>query len=596
MKKIINYCLIAIPLWFMACSDVLDKEPIDIISENVVWNDNRLAEAYLDQVLAEMVFMFSEVSVAAPSGNLNIATRLWYMHDFITMSDEARHSFPWYYTFSNYGAGLLDETGGFGELWLYPTIRKTNEFIENMETSSILEDQKTELIARARWARAMCYFAMVKRYGGVPLITRVQTIDEPVEDLLVSRDKEVDIYDFIISEMDEIFPLMKNTRGGYPTKWAAMALKSRAALYAASSASWGTEQIDGIVGISASEATRFWQASYNASDALINESGHSLYNKYPEDKVKNFRQLFVDDAGNPESIFAFQFTGEQGQGFDHGWDMFTGPQGFVAWAGNAAAPYLEMVEEFENQDGTPGTFDRAKYTSGLWTVEEMFANKEPRFFASIYTQGTPWQGSKVSNYGKLILPDGSSISSGGYNGVPAKGSSNFRYATGFGVLKYLDETKVNPGNWSSNTDWMVFRLGEIYLNQAEACLELGKTDEALILVNAIRERAGVALLTSIDREKVRHERKVELAFESHRWFDLRRWRTAVDEISRPFSGVIYSMDYNSYVDGTPKFKLEIDENIDGEKQKQFFEKHYYLPITPERISNNPNLAPENPGY
>ncbi len=595
MKKLIFISFVAILLGISSCSDVLDKQPLDIISEKDVYNDNRLAEAYLDQTLAEMVFMFSETSTS--EDELSISTRLWYMHDWITMSDEARHAFTWYYTFSTYGPGMLDKNGGFGDQWrLYRQIRETNAFISEMDKSTISETEKTELVCRARWARAMCYFALVKRYGGVPLITHAQKIDEPKEELFAPRTKEVEIYDFIINEMNAIFPLMKNTRGGYPTKWAAMALKSRAALYAASIATWGNVQLEGVVGIPNADANRFWQISYNASDSLIKVSGHRLYNKYPTDKVKNFRQLFVDDTNNTESIFAYQFSGQEGKGLDHGWDMFTGPQGFVAWAGNSAAPYLEMVEEFENKDGTPGTFDKAKYTTGLWTIEEVFAKKEPRFFASIYTQSTSWQGSKVENYSKLIKPNGSTISSGAYNGVPAKGKSNFEaYSTGFGIMKYLDETKVMPGNWSSTTDWMVFRLGEIYLNQAEACIELGKTAEALSLVNAIRDRAGVAQLTSIDRDKVRHERKVELAFESHRLFDLRRWRTAVTEISRPYRGVVYSMDYNSYVAGTPKFKITVVEKIDGQVQKKFFDRHYYLPITPSRISNNPNLV-ENPGY
>lgn len=594
MKQTIQGCLVAVSfISLLSCSKVLDKQPIDIINEANVWNDNRLAEAYLDQTLSEMIFMYSEVNPSP--GDLPIATRLWYMHDWITMSDEARHAYTWYYTYATFGPGLLDKNGGFGDLWLYPTIRETNVFIEKMETSTLPNDQKTELVCRARWARAMCYFAMVKRYGGIPLITTAQSIDEPFEDLFVPRSKEVEVYDFIINEMNAIFPLMQNTRGGYPTKWAAMALKSRAALYAASIATWGEVQLQGIDGIPAADAERFWNICYNASDSLIKVSGHSLYEKYPDDRVWNFRQLFVDKS-NPESIFSLQFSGQEGVGFDHGWDMFTGPQGFVAWAGNVAAPYLEMIEEFENADGSPGTFDREKYTHGLWTIDEVFGNKEPRFFASIYTQSTPWKGDMVRNYSKLIEPDGTVISSGAYNGVPAKGKSNFEaYATGFGIMKYLDETKNMPGNWSSNTYWMVFRLGEMYLNQAEACMELGKPGEALDLINAIRRRAGVAPLTSIDREKVRHERKVELAFESHRLLDLRRWRTAVDKISRPFSGVVYSLDYNSYAAGTPKYKIEVVDNVDGDKQKKFFERHYYLPITASRIANNSSLV-ENPGY
>ncbi|MDR1369369.1 MAG: RagB/SusD family nutrient uptake outer membrane protein [Dysgonamonadaceae bacterium] len=594
MKKFLKITLIAMFIGFPSCSDLLEKQPIDIISDAVVWDDTRLVEAYLDQIFSEMLFMFSE----SPWED-GIGSHLWGIHDKICMSDEARHAFPWYPVYATWGRGLLNVGGGFDEYWLYPTIRSCNEMLEKMETSAIDDANKKRLIATARWARAMCYFAMVKRYGGIPLITVVQKIDALPEDLFLPRNREVDVYDFIINEMDFIFEdLEPAAAGGYPTKWAALALKSRAALYAASIATWGTVQLDGITGIPATEKNRFWTACYEASDMLIHNSGHSLYNKYPEDKIMNFRQLFVDENSNPESIYAFQFTGQDAVGFNHGWDMFTSPQGFTAWAGGSCAVYLDMVEEFENADGSPGTFDEDKYTAGLWDADELFAHKEPRFFASIYTQNTPFQGKTVDYYTSLILPDNSVIREGFYEGVRAQGLGNYDggAVSGFGILKYVDESKINPGNWSSDTDWMVFRLGEIYLNMAEACVELGRDGEALNLLNTIRERAGVAQLTSVDREKVRHERKIELAFESHRWYDLRRWRIATTELSKPFKGLVYSLDYNSTNSGGPwKFKISVTPNVDGDNEKRFFERHYYLPISSWRTSNNPKLV-ENPGY
>jgi len=594
MKRFFLITIIAALLGFSSCSSLLEKEPIDIISDAVVWNDARLVEAYLDQVFSTMLFMFSE----SPWED-GIGSHLWGMHDKICMSDEARHAFPWYPVHSTWGRGLLNVGGGFDEYWLYPTIRSCNEMLEKMETSTIEDATKNRLIASARWARAMCYFAMVKRYGGIPLITVVQQIDAPRDELFLPRNKEVEVYDFILDEMDKAFnDLGATAAGGYPTKWAALALKSRAALYAASIATWGTVQLDGVVGIPSSEKDRLWTACYDASNTLIQSSGRSLYNKYPDDKVRNFRQLFVDENGNPESIHAFQFIGLDAVGFNHGWDMFTGPQGFSLWAGGSCAVYLDMIDEFENIDGSSGVFDEEKYSTGLWEPEEIFANKEPRFFASIYTQNTPFQGQTIDYYTSLILPDNTVIREGYYEGIRAQGLGNLEggAVSGFGILKYVDETKITPGNWSSDTDWMVFRLGEIYLNMAEACIELGLNSEALSLVNAIRERAGVALLTSIDREKVRHERKIELAFESHRWYDLRRWRTATAEISRPFRGLVYSLDYNSTNTGGPwKFQISVTPNVDGENEKRFFDRHYYLPISSSRTSNNAKLV-ENPGY
>jgi hypothetical protein len=566
----------------------LDKEPLNTISDNVIWADQRLTEAYLDQVYSEMMFLFSE------SDNDPVGVHLWGMHDQTTRSDESRHAYPWYPTFTRWGPGLLDQTGGFSEWWTYPTIRKTNEFLKQMESSPLPADVKAYLSARARWARAMCYFAMVKRYGGIPLITTAQAINESPDQLFVPRNKEVEVYDFIINEMDAIIPAMKSTdQGGYPTRWAAFALKSRAAMYAASIATWGEVQINGLVGIPATEAQRFWQASYNASDSIIKKGPFTLYNKYPDDKVKNFRQLFVDEAGNPESIYAMQFKGTDGVGVSNGWDMFTGPQAFVAWAGNSAAPYLEMIESFEHADGTPGTLDKAVIEQGLWDPADVFKDMEPRFFASIYTQGTPWHGSTCDNWTSLIKSDGGVITTGSFGGVNAQGSGNKDGGaiTGFGIMKYLNEQNALPNNWNTETDWMVFRLGEILLNQAEAAIELSKPGEALQLVNQIRTRGGVASLGTIDRDKVRHERKIELAFEGNRLFDLRRWRTAVAAISRPFSALSYSLDYT-----TRKFKLKVVDHIDGGNQKLFLKREYYQPITAGRIANNAKLAPENPGY
>jgi starch-binding outer membrane protein, SusD/RagB family len=136
----------------------------------------------------------------------------------------------------------------------------------------------------------------------------------------------------------------------------------------------------------------------------------------------------------------------------------------------------------------------------------------------------------------------------------------------------------------------VFRFGEVLLNYAESAGELESYGDALWAVNKLRTRAGIANLLTIDREKIRHERKVELAFEGHRYWDLRRWRTAVAELSKDFSGLRYILDYT-----TGKFRLEIINKIDGTPSPRFYPQNYYLPITLARKGNNPQLI-ENPGY
>ena len=129
------------------------------------------------------------------------------------------------------------------------------------------------------------------------------------------------------------------------------------------------------------------------------------------------------------------------------------------------------------------------------------------------------------------------------------------------------------------------------MNYAEAAFELGKPADALDAINQIRNRAGIAPLTSITRDQVRHERRVELAFEGHRYWDLRRWRTAVTDLSKTWSGIRYVLDI-----ATGKYKIIIVNNIDGASNvPQFRPENYYFPITIARTSNNPNLV-ENPGY
>jgi hypothetical protein len=270
---------------------------------------------------------------------------------------------------------------------------------------------------------------------------------------------------------------------------------------------------------------------------------------------------------------------------------------------------LELVEEFEYTDGKPGTFNRSDLENGLWTMEELWKDRDPRFYASIWTNGTAWRDAiggqifgtnRIDMHNGIIKPDGSIITglNQRYENLPATGDQMTLFvtyseiSTGFGIMKYLDPS-ANNMEWlcESRTDYQIFRYAEILLNYAEAAFELGKPEDALSAVNQIRNRAGIKQLTSIDREKIRHERKVELAFENHRYWDLRRWREAETKLTRSFSGIQYLYDYAS-----GKFKVKVIEDVDGVSAPPSFPSHnYYFPITKGRIGANKNLV-ENPGY
>lgn len=156
---------------------------------------------------------------------------------------------------------------------------------------------------------------MVKRYGGVPLILKAQQLSDSPEELYPKRATEEAVYQFILDEMNDIIDnrLLPDAYGaadlGRPTLYAAAALKSRAAMYAGSIASWGTVQIDGLVGIPADKKEHFWQESLNASNRLLYGSPFALYEKYPADRSKNYRQIFLDE-NNCEVIFSEIYDGK----------------------------------------------------------------------------------------------------------------------------------------------------------------------------------------------------------------------------------------------------------------------------------------------
>lgn len=597
MKKIILAIFTSIIL--LNSCDYLDKKPLDIISENDVWRDEALVESYLSNLYYEMAYFGNESPGVEWTGDA-------YHHAFAInqVSDECVAQWrDWDETnrWNSFKYGNLKIGGGLLEWWGYGPIRKINEFIEKLPGTPLSEEIKVKRMAEARFLRAFSYFAMVKRYGGVPLIIKVQTVDTPEEELYPARDKEETIYNFIITEINaienDLHEVVPSVDLGRPSKYAALALKCRAALYAGSIAQFGKVQLDGVVGIPKEKATSFYQVAYDAADQIIKGGKHSLYDVDP-DKATNFRNLFLV-KNNPEVIFAKRHDNVNGLMGGNGWcvDFFQCPRPQGWNRGNLDGPYLEMVEEFEYIDGRSGKLDRAAIQQGLWTTEELWGDKDPRFFATIYTQNTPWKGSLVDYHKGILLPDGTIHTLDSYDGILANGEQDVD-GTCFGVMKYLNENHDNMNTtWAtSDQDWQLFRMGEVYLNLAEAAFELGKTDEALSAINKIRERAGISLLSSIDREKIRHERKVELAFENHRYWDVRRWRTAVSDLSREFSGLRYVLDYNSYKAGELKYKLIVVDKIDGGVNVPTFrEENYYLPITLKITTNNPKLV-ENPGY
>lgn len=598
-KNILSILMLAL---ITSCT-ILDKKPLDIISDADVWNDKGLVNAYLNDLYVRTPVFVNDASAIGWSSYSTDLVGMFYVNE---LSDEAYYGWGFYNRphIIKMKGGDLKIDGGILDYWdlPYKTIRSVNELLEKTANSSLPEDFVKSSSAEARFVRAFNYFAMVKRYGGVPLITKVQQMSDSREVLYPKRNSEQEVYDFIISEMDAIANDLPETlsaaQAGKPSKYTALALKSRAALYAGSVAKYGKVQYDGLLGIPADQANHYFDLSYKASKEIIASGHYALYRGNP-DKVQNFKDIFMVE-GNSECIFVKKYDGITNGGSVWDYDFAQCPKPHAWGAGNKDAPYLEMAESFERIDGTSGKLDRKELESKLWSIDELWGGRDPRFYATLWTEGTSWQGSTIGFYKGLYDEDGNLVVDGSYKGVSVNGSQTLgggSFFTSFGVMKYLDESSDNVSREMaySKTDYIVFRLGEIYLNLAEAAFELNKPDEALDAVNEIRDRAGMPDKKTIDMETIRAERKVELAFEGHRYWDLRRWRTAEQVLTGGNSGIRYYLDY-----ATRKYKISVIPDIeanygDGSRTPLFRSHYYYLPIQLGRTASNPELV-ENPGY
>ncbi|HNX54007.1 MAG TPA: RagB/SusD family nutrient uptake outer membrane protein [Prolixibacteraceae bacterium] len=604
--------LAVVSLW--SCSDYLEKETFDIITSEKVWQDPALIDGVMVNLydglrLNDFNYWYQEA---------------WRLMNPTTLSDEGQGSFQKDPMFDNgnasytYGDYLFELT--FTDM--YKQIRNCNTVIQQLQESTVLQDDNKKLLmAEVRFLRAMHYFELVKRYGGVPLLTSPQEYTNgKLDDLMVKRNKEVEIYDFIVTECNEIAPNIPATREATAkyraTKGAALALCSRAALYAGSIAKYGKVQLDGIVGIPSSEAKRFFQASATASKALIDLKAYSLYSK-DANKAKNYCDIFTKttDGENGEYIFQKQFDVSGGKG--HDWDKRNAPFSYRqgGW-GCGVAPTLEMVETYEYTDGSKGDLALTNPDGSLRRFSnpyEIFANKDPRLFASVYLPGSPCKGSNIEwmrgviatdkdryvaasqpgGSGNSVVINGKTYTTTGKDGGSDAGDAS---KTGFYQKKFFDETLADVNMGKSETPWPVFRLAEIYLNLAEANLEMGGDEaEALSAVNLVRNRAGIKLLTSCTLENVRHERRVELAFEGHRFWDLKRWRLADKDVAQGGLNGFKGSALYPWLDARDgKYVFEIGRNTP--KQTRFFlEKNYYTKINSSDLNSNPNLI-QNPGY
>lgn len=582
--------------FFNSCDKRLDIDPLNILTSDYVFSDQSAVDAYLASLYDAAEF---EAYYFRGGGGTFLANN----------TDESINAFT--------DQVMSIGNGTNTQWWGYDAVRNVNDLIAKLPTSGISTESKKTIMGEALWLRAYYYFCMVKRYGGVPIIKDVQSFTgDNLDELRVPRNTEKEVYDFIAEDLDEAVTLLPETNvKGRANIGAALALKSRAMLYAASIAKYSTVQLDGILGIPASDADYYWQAAFDAAEDLIESKKYSLYEKN-SDKTANFQELFLDRASNPEEIFLeYYLFGYK----THNFDAYCLPRGLRGPDGFASriCPTLDMVEEFEYVDGSPGILNTGTPSNPVLYPNplDLFKNKDPRCLATIIVPQSTFKGS-VIDIKSGIYDLGNKIEAGEYttlydpvnhqidniNGtmhvIGDSGPPGTEHAqTGFNLKKNLDPNNpqglcVNSSTGGSTQAWIVFRYGEILLNYAEAAVELGRISDAKDKINMIRSRAGIVELDDADItiNRVRKERNVELAFENHRWWDYRRWRISEAEMTNWWPRGIkpyHDLDNNAW-------RFEVVTNA-GRYAKTFDPVVYYERISPTEITKNP-LLKQNPGY
>jgi len=534
MKKIFIAFALIIGLSMNSCKhdDWFYRESKTTITDEQLWNDPNLITSLLANYYNRLPSLHG---VFNTGGMTEIDDAMWSG----TRDQNSKNDFQ-------YG-------NDYGRYWDYGLIRDLNLSLENINALGIklTPAQKSQFIAEMRFIRAFVYFEMVKHMGGVPLVTKQLVYDfsgDPTP-LQVPRAKEYEVYDFIYKELEEIKADLAPNNGvaTRANRYTALALESRAMLYAASIAKYNSlmaapiSTAGGEVGIPATMATDYYNKSLAASKEVI-AGPYALYNSNA-DKGANFYDM-LNKKPVSEVIFAKDFAlGTKVHRFTY--DNIIKSMTEDNEASSAISPSLSLVESFNYLDGSKGTL-KDKDANGNYIAytnpADIFANKDGRLFGTVIYPGTSFKNNPVRiQAGVAVYTNGayqlstSAVLGGNYTDGQVwtgfdgpKDDAVDVSNTGFYIRKMVSDAPAASTRGTSAVNWWPwFRLGEIYLNAAEAAFELGRP-EGLGYVNTVRARAGFPAnsIIALTNDIIRNERRVELAFEDHRYFDLKRWRIA----------------------------------------------------------------------
>lgn len=542
MKNIFKTIIAAAVLGLSSCTGFLDMTPPDKVSDKIIWETTQSAE-YATNYLYSYIYDITMGQSAA--GQTEAFTDQMKYGSYTNNALCKIPSDIAYGEATNMTASYVDVYMGSWS-WLYGAVRRVNQAISELnQYGKMSEADKARIEAELKFMRAFIYFDLAKRYSN--LIIYDENMSEIVKDKALSEEK--DVWDFIQGDLEFAGANLpdRTASKGRLDKGAAWAFLSRAMLYA-----------------------ERWDVVKTAAEE-VEKLGYGLEQKYADSYSK------ATYSGNNEAILQYHFN--RSQGITHSFDFYYTPGGDYTLNGESGGGYgtptQEMVESYEY---AKGGFPDWSAWHGTTTNTPPYDQLEPRFQATVLYNGSSWKGRTIEPFVG---------GSDGWSQWNIEREPKGRTTTGYYLRKMVDESHNVITQSGSVHPITVIRYAEVLLNKAEACYHLeGKAADANAAIKAIRARVGLPYTDKSGEalwKAIRQERKIELAYEGHWYWDLRRWGVA----------------HKAYPEGLTGYKLhglKIEKTDTGDftytyvsvddQDRNFLQKMYRFPIPTSELTSN----------
>jgi starch-binding outer membrane protein, SusD/RagB family len=558
-----NKIIVALVTGLLLCNacERIEVEPKDWIKEDLVWDEQ-------DENAALAGWFLNEIYAYLPGGFNRIN------NDFLDAASGDAIPSRNNTTITIYTNGQINVLNNPDQYWAasYAGIRRANIFLANIDRVPTVADRITNWKAEARFIRVMLYFELLKRYGGVPLIgDKIFTLED---DLQIPRNTFAECVDYIVDECNAIKDNLRAEAAITDNEWgriprgAAIALKCRVMLYAASPLFNGggitsDPRIAPLTGYTANDPLR-WQKVIDAAEELMGLNYYALQSGFANvfTTKKNTEIILARQAANSFVI-----------------ETNNAPSGYGAPAASLGltSPTQELVDAFLMTNGL-----RITDTGSGYSASTPYVNRDPRMVATVFHNGSQWLQRNVETF---------------EGGKDKPGGNIVQTKTGYYLRKFMGNFATNTTYTNQSHNFPIFRFAEILLNYAEALNEVGRTADATTQVIAIRRRAGilaggnnrygVPVGVSQDemRELIRNERRIELAFEEHRFWDIRRWKIAGNVLNGQLHGmqIIRNADATLSYTRVPVMKVVFEQRL------------YHIPLPYQETVKNLALI-QNEGW